>query len=156
MFISKIKIYIFILGKSPIKQKKSSPNESPDILMIRDGIYFLFFKWISCLYIYILQENNNTKNEIILFKKIENTTNQQELKANNDQKNKKNSLLKINNNLKNDFELLVILNKFVFYNFFVFILVLHVLCLIIFPYIINKPINLEWIYMYLTTKLFIL
>lgn len=48
----------------------------------------------------------------------------------------------IDSNLVTDLELLKILNKFIFCNFLVFILIIHILCLIVFPVFIEKPIEL--------------
>ena len=48
----------------------------------------------------------------------------------------------IDSNLVTDLELLKILNKFIFCNFLVFILIIHILCLIVFPFFIEKPIEL--------------
>ena len=48
-----------------------------------------------------------------------------------------------NQSLITDRNILHVLNKFVFFLFFVFIFFLNLLCLLVFPYFIRKPLELE-------------
>ena len=84
------------------------------------------------------------RNLIIYFYKVNNLSEVlqlKEVKENQKELTKVKSSL-IDSNLVTDSELLKILNKFIFYNFLVFILIIHILCLIVFPVFIEKPIEL--------------
>ena len=52
-------------------------------------------------------------------------------------------MVEIKKKIKDDLELLVILNKFVFYTFLLFIIGLNVACLSVLPYYVRKSITFD-------------